>query len=166
MSYFWNRRSVLGLLLGMAAFAFTPSILTQQALAFQPGSATKLGDKQLITPAELAGILQSAKQARPLILNVGPRLLYAQAHIPGAEYMGPGSDAQAIQQLRTRVKPLPRNAFIVLYCGCCPWNDCPNVFPAYKAISALGFTRVKVLYIADNFGTDWVYKGYPTIRGN
>ena len=29
----------------------------------------------------------------------------------------------------------------------------------------MGFTNVKVLYIADNFGTDWVYKGYPTIKG-
>jgi hypothetical protein len=25
----------------------------------------------------------------------------------------------------------------------------------------MGFTRVKALYIADNFGTDWVDKGYP-----
>jgi len=26
----------------------------------------------------------------------------------------------------------------------------------------MGFTNVKVLYIAQNFGADWVSKGYPT----
>jgi len=25
---------------------------------------------------------------------------------------------------------------------------------------------VKVLYIADNFGSDWVNKGYPTAKGD
>jgi hypothetical protein len=25
----------------------------------------------------------------------------------------------------------------------------------------MGFTNVKVLYIAQNFGADWVNKGYP-----
>jgi len=29
----------------------------------------------------------------------------------------------------------------------------------------MGFTNVKVLYIADNFGADWVDKGYPTAKG-
>jgi hypothetical protein len=29
----------------------------------------------------------------------------------------------------------------------------------------MGFTNVKVLYIADNFGTNWVDKGYPTAKG-
>jgi hypothetical protein len=29
----------------------------------------------------------------------------------------------------------------------------------------MGFSRLKVLYIADNFGRDWMAKGYPTVRG-
>jgi thiosulfate/3-mercaptopyruvate sulfurtransferase len=53
----------------------------------------------------------------------------------------------------------------VLYCGCCPWSHCPNVHTAYQELQALGFTSVKVLYIADDFGTDWVDKGYPTAKG-
>ena len=36
---------------------------------------------------------------------------------------------------------------------------------AYDALHALGFTRVKALHIADNFGTDWVDKGYPVAKG-
>jgi hypothetical protein len=29
----------------------------------------------------------------------------------------------------------------------------------------MGFTRVKVLYIADNFGDNWVKPGYPVAAG-
>lgn len=123
------------------------------------------GSPQLITPEDLVKILQAPKGEKPLILNVGPWLLFRQAHIPGAEYIGPGSDKAGLEQLRTRVKSLPHKKFIVLYCGCCPWNHCPNVRPAFKELSTMGFTDVKVLYIADNIGTDWVYKGYPTVKG-
>ena len=31
----------------------------------------------------------------------------------------------------------------------------------YDDLAALKFTHVKVLYIADNFGADWVDHGYP-----
>ena len=91
-------------------------------------------------------------------------MLYLQAHIPGAEYIGPGSDPEAIKQLRARAQSLPHSSLIVLYCGCCPWSHCPNVAPAYGELRKMGFTNIKVLYIADNLGTDWVYKGYPTVR--
>jgi hypothetical protein len=35
------------------------------------------------------------------------------------------------------------------------------VCAAYEQLLHLGFTNVKVLYIAQNFGQDWVQKGYP-----
>jgi len=53
----------------------------------------------------------------------------------------------------------------VLYCGCCPWNRCPNVGPAFSKMREMGFSNVKVLYLADNFGTNWVEKGYPVEKG-
>jgi len=118
----------------------------------------------LIQPQELAAIL-SSKQPKPVILNVGPRMLYAQAHIPGADYIGAGSEESGRQALRNRVKNVSKKQFIVLYCGCCPWSHCPNVHPAYKELFDLGFHNVKVLYIANNLGADWVDRGYPTVRG-
>ena len=123
------------------------------------------GSSQLISPEDLVKVLQSPKGEKPLILNMGPSLIYMQAHIPAAEFIGPASNSQGLESLRRRVKSLPRNTFIVLYCGCCPWNHCPNVRPAYNALHKAGFTNVKVLYIADNFGADWVDKGYPTVKG-
>jgi thiosulfate/3-mercaptopyruvate sulfurtransferase len=131
----------------------------QSAPDLAPGSAA------LINPEDLVKILRLPKREKPLILNVGPRLLYLQAHIPGSEFIGAGSSAEGIESLRKRVRPLPRNAFIVLYCGCCPWEHCPNVGPAYGELRSLGFSNVKVLYISDNLGADWVYKGYPTVKG-
>ena len=41
-----------------------------------------------------------------------------------------------------------------------------NVKPADDTLHAMGFTNVKVLYIADNFGADWVEKGYPVAKGD
>jgi hypothetical protein len=112
-------------------------------------------------PEELKLLLNGAAANRPLILQVGSRIMYDQSHIPGSEFAGPGSRDEGLSLLRGRVKTLTRGGFIVLYCGCCPWNRCPNVGGAYRTLHDMGFTNVKVLYIADNFGTDWANKGYP-----
>ena len=120
---------------------------------------------QLVTSGELAKTLQSPGAKKPLLFEVGPHSLYLQAHIPGSEYLGATSSDAGRKQLRQRVKTLPHNTPIVMYCGCCPWSHCPNVHTAYQELQALGFTSVKVLYIADDFGTDWVDKGYPTAKG-
>jgi thiosulfate/3-mercaptopyruvate sulfurtransferase len=119
---------------------------------------------QLITPEQLNHLLNTAKH-KPLILNIGPRSMFSQAHIPDAEYMGASSTDAGQQKLKDRVKPLPKNAAIVLYCGCCPWSHCPNVHPAYQLLHSLGYSNVKVLYITGDFGTDWASKGYPTAKG-
>lgn len=129
-----------------------------------PSQVPPPGKDELISPEELVKIIQ-ANGPKPLILSVGPQMLYTQAHIPGAEFIGPGSEPAGIEALKQRVKGLPKTKAIVIYCGCCPWSHCPNVEPAYKQLRAVGFTKVKVLYIANNLGVDWVYKGYPTVRG-
>lgn len=115
-----------------------------------------------IQPDALVKVLQSSSGAKPLILQVGFQKLYQQAHIPGAEYIGAATEAEGIQRLEKRVSSLPKNKAIILYCGCCPWWHCPNVQPAYELLHSMGFTNVKVLYLAQNFGADWVSKGYPT----
>jgi len=142
------------------------------ALTFQsaPGHSALSADdaiprSQLLTPEELAKTLKSGKP-KPLIFQVGSHTLYAQAHISGSEYIGAGSGDEGKQKLHERVKALPKSSAIVLYCGCCPWSHCPNVHPAYQLLHSLGFTNVKVLYIADNFGVDWVSKGYPVAKGD
>ena len=150
-----NRRTLFSLLI-------VPFVLAGGLFAYQ---ASLIPTSQLINPDELVTLLQSSKGEKPLMIQVGSHVLYSEAHIPGSEYIGPASSESGLQQLRKRVESLPRSKFIVLYCGCCPWNHCPNVKPADDALHALGFTKVKVLYIASNFGADWVDKGYPVAKG-
>lgn len=127
--------------------------------------AHTLESAHLINPEDLAKLLQSPKAEKPLVLMVGFRVLYAQGHIPGAEYIGPGSEERGIQALRKRVEALPRKRSIVIYCGCCPWVHCPNVEPSYKELKKMGYSNVRVLYFANNFGADWIAKGYPVEKG-
>jgi thiosulfate/3-mercaptopyruvate sulfurtransferase len=150
-----------------------PAVVVVSLLAlFESGAATaqhkpaaSIPAADLVQPAELAASLKSATTQKPLILQVGSHVLYAEAHIAGSEYAGSAGQEGGLQTLRDRVVKLPKDASIVIYCGCCPWTRCPNIAPAYDQLRALGFSHVKVLYIADNFGTNWVDQGYPVDKG-
>jgi thiosulfate/3-mercaptopyruvate sulfurtransferase len=131
-----------------------------------PESASSIPSAQLLQADELNRLLHVQGANKPLVLQVGSHMLFAQAHIAGSEYAGAGSQTEGLKQLQDRVAPLPRKSFIVLYCGCCPWSRCPNVGPAFKQLQNMGFTNVKVLYLANNLGSDWVDKGYPVDRGH
>lgn len=128
-------------------------------------SALSIPQSQLIQPDALNRMVMVGGVQKPVVLQVGSHVMYSQAHIAGAMYAGPGSAASGLRLLRNTVMKMPRNKFIVLYCGCCPWSHCPNVGPAYKTLHDLGFINVKVLYLANNFGDDWVNKGYRVERG-
>ena len=158
-----DQRVHRGLILIAVAVLFTYLAAAQSsgqapdALELPPGSA------ELIQPQELVKALQSA--SKPVVLYVGPRFLYAQAHIPSAEFIGPKSDPHSVDNLLKRVSTLPKNSTVVLYCGCCPWEHCPNIRPAYKELQKMGVKKVKVLYLANSFGSNWVDKGYPVEKG-
>ncbi len=131
----------------------------QRAVAALGQSAATIPKDALVQPEALHQELQANPHAA-LILQVGSRMMFDQEHILGAVYAGPGSQAEGLQALRMRVEGLPRTGAIVLYCGCCPWEKCPNVAPAWALLHGMGFTQVRVLYIAQNFGADWVARGY------
>ena len=136
--------------------------VTVPALA-QPGSAPTIPQSFLMQPAELAAALKSGP--KPVILQVGFKMMYDQAHIPGALYAGPGGKDDGIAALKTAAASIDKASPVVIYCGCCPWDHCPNVAAAWRTLKDLGFTQLKVLYIASNFGADWVEKGYPVVKG-
>lgn len=137
---------------------------TNQAPASTPTKAAAPADIPTVQPAELADLL-SKPGDKPLLLHVGFNKLYQQAHIPGSEYLGPTSETDALTRLEQRVASTPRSTAIIIYCGCCPWERCPNVKPAYRALHDLGFTNLRVLFITKDFGTDWAEHGYPVAAG-
>lgn len=118
---------------------------------------------ELIEPATLAQRL-SARPA-PVIIHIGVASLYRAAHVPGSTYAGPASTAEGLEALRKQVQHLPRSTEVVVYCGCCPWAVCPNLRPAYAALKAMGFKKIALLHLPDNFGQDWVKKGLPVEKG-
>ncbi len=116
---------------------------------------------QTVQPADLARELADAKSAgKPTVVCVAPHVLYEGGHIPGALFHGPGSSAQGIDDLKKWAQPLPRSANIVVYCGCCPLDHCPNLRPAFVALRDMGFTHLRALLIPTNFYTDWVKPGH------
>ena len=128
-------------------------------------SASSIPESERMQPAELVKLLKSREAGRPLVFQVGSRMMFGQAHIPGSSFAGPGSQTAGLRSLESKVASTAKGRLIVVYCGCCPWTRCPNIGPSYKRLRELGFTNVKALYIADNFGDDWVAKGLPTEQG-
>jgi thiosulfate/3-mercaptopyruvate sulfurtransferase len=115
----------------------------------------------LLEPASLAERL-NAHSPSPAIFYVGFPILFKGAHITGAVMAGPCNKPDGIALLKKSAVNLSRNAEVILYCGCCPMDHCPNIRPAFQAMQEMQFSNVKVLHLATNLHTDWTTKGYPT----
>src|SRR5690606_39811665 len=113
-----SRRSLVLLLAGAALPA------GRFSLAAQPASS--IPGEKLVQPAEWAARLKDGSATGTLMLHVGFRTMFDQAHIPGSEYAGPGNTGAGLQVLRERVAGLQKDTPILIYCGCCPWDRCPN----------------------------------------
>ncbi len=120
---------------------------------------------QVIQPEELAQAMKATGTKKPVVLYVGPKAFYAQAHIPGAEFIGPVGKPEGMDKLRARAASLPKDGVVVIYCGCCPWDHCPNIRPAFAELKKSGFTSLRVLYLPTSFGADWKDKGLPVASG-
>lgn len=112
---------------------------------------------QLLEPQALAATLATGKNL-PVIFSVGPG-----ATIPHTVHIGTTNESANLDQLKKKVEVLPKTANIVLYCGCCPFEHCPNVRPAMAALKVAGFTNYKLLNLPSNLKKDWIDKGYPVV---
>ncbi len=131
----------------------------------QQGSEEPWTTAQAVQPGDLAREIGAAEPAsRPTVVCVGFRPLYRAGHIRGASLHGPASSTEGLDDLKQWAGGLPRSADLVLYCGCCPLVECPNVRPAFVALRDMGFTHLRVLILPHDFGSDWAGKGYPTER--
>ena len=113
-------------------------------------------DSQLMPTKELADQINAADKSQPLIINIGP-----QAVIKGSVDVGPGKEKTNIKALEKMLAKQDKNKEVVIYCGCCPFEKCPNIRPAFNQLKELGFTHAKLLNIPQNIKVDWIDKGYP-----
>jgi thiosulfate/3-mercaptopyruvate sulfurtransferase len=120
-------------------------------------------ENDIIMPEALNNELKSSKE-KPMLIQMGFKMLFDQDHIPGSVFAGPAFKQEGIEALKETLKNVDHNKNIVLYCGCCKWVDCPNIHPGFKAVKDMGFKNVKLLYLKNTFMIDWVNKGYPAMQ--
>ena len=121
--------------------------------------------QQTVQAADLAKELETS-QAVPTVLFVGFKRLYTAGHIKGAQYHGTTGNEEGLKEFTAWASSLPRTSNLVIYCGCCPMEKCPNIRPAFKTLQTLGFQKVRVLLLPSDFATDWADKGLPYDTGN
>ncbi len=102
---------------------------------------------------------------KPLVIQIGYELLYGEGHVPGALHAGPAEEPKGLAAVKKLVGGLPRDREIVLYCGCCPFKECANLIPAYKLMRQMGFKKLRILALPDDFQLDWKLAGLPTETG-
>jgi thiosulfate/3-mercaptopyruvate sulfurtransferase len=135
----------------LVIFFFTSSqaqTLTAKKQVYDPS--------QLMPTADLVRLLEKPKAKKPLIYNIG-----FVGDIKGAEKLAPASKEEGLKMLRERVGKLSKKTPIVVYCGCCPFEHCPNVKPAYTLLREMGFLNAKILDLPTSIKADWIDKGYP-----
>lgn len=113
---------------------------------------------QLLSPSDLAKTI-AAKKDLPVIYSVGPGAL-----IPSSTAIGMVKEEENLASFKKQLAGLPKNTPVVIYCGCCPFEHCPNVRPAIEALKEAGFTNYKLLDLPHNLKADWIDKGYPTTK--
>jgi hypothetical protein len=130
------------------------------ALSFASCNTSSSGEPwketQLLEPAALAATINDSATTKPVILCIGPG-----AAIKGSIEIGPAGEAEHLEQLKSYLNTLPKDTPVVVYCGCCPFANCPNIRPAFKLLNEKQFTQTKLLNLEHNLRTDWIDKGYP-----
>ncbi len=135
------------------AFLFSVLILgCQQSQGQKPENWTA---EQLMEPSVLASAIQTKKDV-PVIISIGPGAI-----IPHSIDAGMASDPKNLDKFKKTISKLPKSSNIVVYCGCCPFDHCPNVRPAIEVLKEMKFTNFHLLNLPKNIKTDWISKGYP-----
>ena len=113
-------------------------------------------EEQLVEPAALAQRIETTNAENlPVIISLG-----AGNIIPGSKDTGAAGEKAGLENLRQELEGLSKDSEIVLYCGCCPFNICPNVRPAFSLLNEMGFTNHHLLNLRENIKVDWIDQGY------
>jgi len=111
---------------------------------------------QLMPPETLAAIINDSATVKPLIISIGPVGL-----IKGAIKVGPVHEKENLTELKELLSKEDKKRNIIIYCGCCPFQSCPNIRPAFSLLNSMKFTNHKLLNLPHNLKVDWIDHGYP-----
>lgn len=121
-------------------------------------------DAQTVQPTALSRELSDSKTA-PTVLFVGFQRLFTAGHIKGSQFHGQGGTADGLSQIKSWAASLPRTTNLVIYCGCCPMDHCPNIRPAFAVLRDMGFKKLRLLVLPTSFEVDWANKNLPYVSG-
>jgi thiosulfate/3-mercaptopyruvate sulfurtransferase len=157
-----TRKFFIGAGLAVLAFCFTPvrHVRSDDRKPNDPWSAA-----QTLQASDLAREIADKSGSPPVVVYVGFRTLFAGGHIPGATFHGSASKEEGLAEIKKWAATLPRSTNLVIYCGCCPFEKCPNIRPAFTALHEMGFTNLRVLILPTSFAADWAEKGFPMEKG-
>lgn len=113
--------------------------------------------EQLMPASVLAQKIETQQLGSTVVLSIG-----FENVIKNSIDLGPASDAKGLENLKKYLTDQPKDKSIVIYCGCCPMDVCPNIRPAFALLNQMGFTNAKLLEIPTSVKADWLDKGYPT----
>lgn len=138
----------------LGAFGLTSNAQTIPAGQLQYNPWTK---DQLMQPSALAEMIKKGKKIH--IYNIG-----VVDDIKGAINVGAASKKDKLDKFKMILKNLPKNEKLVVYCGCCPMDKCPNIRPAFKLLKEQQFKNAYLLNLTVNLKTEWIDKGYPLAK--
>ena len=124
--------------------------------AFKQTQTEPWTEDQLMSPEKLAALINDSTAAKPLIISIGPVDL-----IKGAIKVGPVKEKENLVNLKNLLSKEDKKKAIVIYCGCCPFKDCPNIRPAFSLLTKMKFINHKLLDLPSNLKVDWINHGYP-----
>ena len=134
------------------AIVFLLLLICQKSVAQNPINWTQ---DQLMDPAKLSTTIKENKNI-PVIFSIGPGAI-----IPHSKDIGAIKEPENLKKFKAELGKLPKNAQVIVYCGCCPYEHCPNVRPAIQLLKEMKFTNYKLLDLPRNIKVDWINKGYP-----
>jgi hypothetical protein len=113
-------------------------------------------ESQLMQPSDLAKIILDKDSKQPVIFSIG-----YDAFIKGSIVIGAATKQTNLDKLQKELSKLSTEDSVIIYCGCCPFENCPNIRPAFQLLNKLKFVNAKLLNLPDNIKVDWINKGYP-----
>ena len=149
------KKNSTGMKLSISLFVLSLSMVLSACTSAQDKMEPWKG-AQLMEPATLAKMMNDPAAQIPLLYNIGP-----SGHIKNAIDIGEGKKQESMEKLRKELSQLPKDTDIVIYCGCCPFKNCPNIRPAFNLLNDMEFTNHKLLNLSENLKVDWIDKGYP-----
>jgi hypothetical protein len=140
----------------MKKIIYLLTALTVVLLSFKKSQTEPWTPEQLMQPDTLAAIINDPTATKPLIISIGPVNL-----IKGAIRTGPAKEKENFNELKKLLANEDKKKSIVIYCGCCPFKDCPNIRPAFSLLNEMKFTNHKLLNLPHNLKVDWINHGFP-----